>query len=237
MARRLALEEVLRKARLEARRAENASQAESSKARLIQMVTRVQNTLYLQHFWPFLTKRTPVTLNVGQRFYDIPEGYDLDRIEKIYYSDDARAYRPMCRGIDILHYNEYDSFQDERADPPMRWEIVDNDGAEQLEIWPIPQSAGYSLLIQGLRKIKTPVADADIVELDGDLVALYCAAELLASTDKDDSKTKFALAEKRLMQLIASSESASDPIVISGGSPVRRDRHAPPDIRYAPRSG
>lgn len=232
MARRRPLEDVLRLTRLEARRAANPSMNEAEKAKLVHLVNRVQDTLYMGHFWSFLQKRTPVVLYPGQRFYDIPSGYNLDRIETIYYKDDTN-YLPLHRGISLDCYNTYDSFTDERSDPPERWDIVDNEGAEQLEIWPIPQTSGYQLFIQGLRTITPLVNDTDIVELDDFMIALYCASELLMDVDKEEAMAKLSRANQRRDLLIATSEVAADPIVISGGS--RDDMRRPIDIRYAPR--
>lgn len=233
MARKQPLEEVLRKVRLEARRAANPSLSESEKDKLVHLVNRVQRSLYLEHYWPFLQKREPVAMSAGQRFYDIPAGYDLERIETVFYKD-TTVYCRLPRGIDMHHYNTHDSFTGERADPPMRWDIVDNGGDAQLEIWPIPDTGNYSLVIQGLRAISPLVNDGDLVELDDYMIALYCAAELLTNVDKEDAKVKLVRANELRDKLIASAEVAAEPIVVSGGDPYRHHRR-PADIRYAPR--
>ena len=234
MARGHTLESVLRSVRLEAKRPADPLMNAGEKERLVHMVNRVQRALYLEHFWPFLTETMAFPLYAGQRFYDLPDVYDPDRLERLYYFEENR-YLPLKRGISIQHYNQYDSFADERSDPPHRWDVVSNGGAEQVEIWPIPQTDNYRLIIRGLRRLKSVVADDDIVDLDSDLIALNCATELLTPSNKDEARVLATRAQSRLDRLKAAAEISSDPVVIASGSKDVSRRDRPLDIRYAPR--
>lgn len=200
MARGLSLGQLISDLRDELRRANSPSASPDDVASLRRTINHVYFTLYYAHDWTFLKTMFPkITLNAGQRFYDVPDGLDFERIVEMNVWWNALP-TPVERGIGFADYAAYDPEANDRSSPMMKWDVRFTGDKEQIEVWPLPDSSAQALQFFGVYEHKRLVNDTDICRLDGELVVLYAAAELLPK-DSPDKETKLAMA-KDLLRLL-----------------------------------
>ena len=85
-----------------------------------------------------------------------------------------------------------------RSDPVWRWDYYLQDGSQipQWEAWPIPATDAApgtlegAVRIHGTQKLTKLVNDIDTCIIDGDLIVLYSAAEILAKMHSPDANAK-----------------------------------------------
>lgn len=169
--------------------------------------------------WPHLKKVDErIALQAGQRFYDVPDTVDFDRIEQVHVWVNGQPV-PIDRGITMDDYGIYDSENDDRSDPALKWDIrYDSDGnEEQIEIWPVPASDDvYEVQFISPRKFARLVNDADIVHLDDQLIIQQAAGEL--EQDEKEARKKLAKAQQRLAVLRANSAGQRETVRIGLGA-------------------
>lgn len=203
MARGATLIKLLNDLRAEARLSMNAAHNAQDRDRQVQMLQRKQEWFWEDFAWPHLRVERFLDLQAGQRFYDMPDDLDIDRIQKIEVKAD-QVYQPLCWGIDAEHYAAYDSEKGQRQWPPRRVRIYED---EQLEIWPIsdtdydPATQEGRIKITGIRRLAPLVKDSDRADLDDRLLVLHCAAELLAAQGAKDAQVKMDQATARYAKL------------------------------------
>lgn len=210
MARGTTLGELRSMLRAEARMHASPAATQSVHAAMNQTLQRVQRRLYADYDWPFLRKDFDKTLSAGQRYYDFPDGLNVERIERVAVLWGS-TWHVVERGIDpVQHYNQLNSDDDQRSDPVMRWEPrVDN----QFEVWPLPASE-QTLRFTGIRALGALIADDDVADLDDDLIVLYAAAEWAPDGLKEQ---KLAEAVAHYRRLKARLRGGSDVMVLGGG--------------------
>jgi hypothetical protein len=177
--------------------------------------------IHLMKDWEFLKLRKSITLNAGQRYYDIPSGIDLERIKKfkVKYGD---QFLPVIRGIELDDYNIHDSDDDERSAPVLKWDFnYDADtNTPQIEFWPIPDDNAQVARIQSYAAISPLVNDTDVCLLESEIVVLYSAAELLQSVKADDAVAKRDLANEMMrLTAIHTAKSGGQSTSIGGSRP------------------
>lgn len=182
-----------------------------------------QNQLYERYMWPRLTVVGTKLTSAGQRFYDIPTGTNIDRIEKLAFYWQGEPIFPD-RGIGFEHYAERDSDLDERADPVLAWDLRWTGAAAQIELWPIPVTNNQPFRTIGMRPLRPLVADDDVADLDDELIVLYASAAILARQGSKDAELELRTAEKYLADLRKNSQSASKPIVYGGETSYQSKR-------------
>lgn len=195
MARDTSFLALVTRVRDESGRANNVSVGVDDLDALKTLVNRVYTTLTLKYDWPFLrTRFEKITVSAGQRYKDLPDQLDIERVEEVLVWYNDLAYR-VEKGISPTDYAIWDPEQDERSDPIMRWDYlyVEEHNAPQVEVWPLP-SVAQQLQFTGIRKVARLVADADQCKLDDDLVVLYAVAELAAKQQNKDADLKLAAA-------------------------------------------
>jgi hypothetical protein len=187
------------------------------------LLARTQEELYEEYVWPFFKIKPYIVLNAGQRYYDAPANMNFDRIQEVavWYNEQPQ---PVERGIGFAEYAQYDSDSDVRADPVLKWDLVDVDGALQLEVWPIPASNGSKLQLLGVRKLNPLIADTDRADLDDRLIVLNAAAEHLSGQDAKDAKLKLAKAQARFSRLKGNSQGGGNVIRLPGAEPATPPR-------------
>jgi hypothetical protein len=155
--------------------------------------------LYMQRDWAHLRKVFSVSLVAGQYQYDMPDGLNDNRVERVTvkYGD---IYTDVTRGIDFEQYAAYDSADNERSDPVQFWDVRWTGPATQIEVWPRPASA-QTLYLKGIQAVSRLVDDDDVCLLDDDLVVLFTAAEL--TRNENDRKVKLSAAQAHLQMLSA----------------------------------
>lgn len=192
MARGSTLEAIRNDFRAECRLSMNAAHNTQDAARQIIVLQRTQEWLWRDFDWPHLRVDRFIDLQAGQRYYDMPEDLDIDRIQRVAVRHD-RVYCDLRAGIDEAQYAAHDSDLDQRAWPVRRWQLTED---EMLEVWPVPSlnfqasSLDGRLKITGIRRLKPFVAESDRADLDDRLIVLFAAAEYLASKNSDDAQLK-----------------------------------------------
>lgn len=153
--------------------------------------------------WPHLRVDRYIQLQAGQRYFDMPEDMDIDRISHIEVRWGS-AWNRLQPGIYPTDYAAFDSDLGQRSDPVLRWRITEG---EQLELWPIP-ATNYDattlegwLKITGIRTLNPLIADADRADLDDQLLIQACAADYLAATGAKDSQLKLDEANRLYLKL------------------------------------
>ena len=192
---------------------------------LKQKLVRNYETLLDTYPWPHLKREFPrVALVDGQRYYDVPNTIDFDRLDNVVVWWSGLAY-PLIRGITFNDFNAYDSTRDERNGPVQRWDIRFTGVKEQIEVWPVPDGNDQSLQFTGQQKMPRLVNDADPCALDDHLVVLFTAAEV--ERDKDQKQIFLAAARDRLATLRAN---ASPDIEVNMGGQVHPRNYPRPLI-------
>jgi hypothetical protein len=189
--------------RSECRISSNAAHNVGVRDRHIALLQRTQKWLWEDFDWPTLRVERWIQVQAGQRYYAPPADMNIDRIQKVELKDGGR-FIPIVAGIDIEHYATYDPELDERAYPPRRWRISEN---EDIELWPIPDTnadddtrEGY-VKLTGIRNLSTFVAETDTADLDDQLIVLFAAAEELAAIGAKDAELKRVAARARYDKL------------------------------------
>lgn len=151
-----------------------------------------QERLYDDFDWPFLRIHVDVPTSAGERYYDVPNGMNLERIERVEYKW-ADRWLPLERGITSENYNVYDSDADVRMEPAFRYDILDTGGSPQVEIWPIPLSDGNPIRYTGIRKLAPFLVDSDRADLDDQVLIGLVAAEMISNQKRADEVRQKAL--------------------------------------------
>lgn len=201
MARNKTLVSLLDELRAECRHSLNPAHNNQVRDTQIKHLQRVQELLWEDFAWPHLRVYRDIPIQAGERYYSVPEDLDLERIEKIELRYNGR-WVDLDYGIDQNHLIMFDSDTGIRGWPVRRWRISED---LQIEVWPIadgnqePTTLEGTLRVWGIRNLKPLVADGDRCDLDGRVITLYAAAEMI--TDEALAAKKLSLANKLLAKL------------------------------------
>lgn len=202
MARGTTLGELVTQLRSEAKLDPNPALSVNMNETMKQLLKSTQERLYDEFDWPHLKVTRDKTVDAGQRYYDVPTDMNLERIIVVDFRWGS-IWRPLERGVTLDHYNQYDSDADIRVDPAMRWDVKDTGDGAQIEIWPIPAtdydstSNDGSVRFTGIRQLNQLIANADVCDLDDQLVVKYVAASMLAARKDPEAQVKLAEARAR----------------------------------------
>lgn len=175
-----------------------------------------QELLYDDYDWPFLNVEREVQIQEGQRYYDLPEDLNYDRIDCVKLRRNG-IYTDVTRGIAFDDFSIYDSNLGERSAPVLKWDIRHTGVKEQLETWPI-SSEPASLHFFGTLALPRLTQDEDRALLDDRLIVLFTAADMLARQKSPDAKNKLDKANARLLKLRGNSQSASKMVQVGLGN-------------------
>jgi hypothetical protein len=189
----------------------------------VYLLNRVQKELVAAHNWPFLKVTRDVTTVPGERFYEFPEDMDFESINEA-YNLWGNTYHKLCYGIEPEDLNVYGASETLQSDPIQKW-MVYPDNTRQFEVWPSPATAS-TVRFRGRLKVRDMVADADQAVIDGTLIVLFAAAEILAKQKSADAQIKLQKAQS-LLTNIKRQQGADKrkPAIMGGGTePERRPR-------------
>jgi hypothetical protein len=142
-----------------------------------------QNILWQRYEWPHLRCHKTFTLSAGQRYYDVPEGINFGRIAEVQVYWSGRP-EPVGRGIGFSDYAVFNPDLDERADPVRKWDLVRvAPAATQIEVWPVPGVNGVPVGIRSVTNLRQFNADADVCDLDDDLIVYEVAVQKLMAEE------------------------------------------------------
>jgi len=203
MSRGTTLAKLLNDLRAECRISLNVAHNAQNEASQIIALQRKQEWFWHDFSWPHLRVERIISLQAGQRYYDMPSDIYIDRVEKVEIRN-AGIYFPLQWGIRAEHYAVYDSERDVRGDPAQRVRISEG---EMLEIWPIPKTNADATTLEGnvkitgIRKLNPLVEESDTADIDDRLLVMHCAAEYLAATGAKDAQVKLDQASNLYLKL------------------------------------
>jgi hypothetical protein len=187
MARGTSLLELVNMLRNDVGRSSDVSVGVADLPELKQRVNATYEFLYLDYDWPHMRQFfTRIPLNANQRYYDLPATLDYDRIERVVVWFNGRPIE-VSRGIAHEEYTSFDSEDGETSAPVLKWDVRYTDNKEQIEVWPMPSSAGQQLEFVGIKKFSRLVNDSDICVLDDMMVVLRASAEILSRQGSKDA--------------------------------------------------
>lgn len=187
--------------RAECRRSTSASRGIDELGYLHQVIRRHYEAFFDEYDWPHLKVVRDKTLAAGQRYYDFPTDLDYLRIKEARYYW-GNIWITLDFGIDDDQYSAFNSDNDERNDPVERWDIIDAGSGAQIEVWPLPGSTG-TLRFRGVRAKTELVDNADVCDIDDQLVVLAASAEILGGAGQKDADAKLSALQRRLATLRA----------------------------------
>ena len=214
MARNTTLQVLLNDLRSESGHAISSSLGKATQEMMVNLLNRVQRRLWEDFAWPFLQVKKDITLQAGQRYYDIPSGITLERVEKASFKNGS-AWQKILYGITPYDYTVHDSATGSRSWPIRKYEAY---GAAQVEVWPIPSdnantTTGDGLFrLEGTGNLSTFISMSDTADLDDQLIVLFAAAELLTRQKSPDAQLKQQQAQIHYQRLRARL-SKSEPLV------------------------
>jgi len=192
MALRSTFAEVVTMVRNEARQSTNSSRSTDHTNYIKELIKRYYETLSEDFEWEHLkiTKDTTVgrkVLAAGQRYYDFPTTLNILKINPQAWVKHSGIWKPVNYGIGFDQYSIYDPADSARSDPVERWNFYNS----QFEVWPVPSVNGAAdadgeIAFEGQKLVTALTADADRLDMDGRMISLFVAAEILAS---DGQKT------------------------------------------------
>lgn len=205
MARGQTLISLLDDLRAECRASLNPAHNVQVRDQQVKALQRTQNWLWEDFDWPHLRVQRDIPCQAGQRFYEAPTDVLIDRITHIEVRYGWK-WVVLDPHIDTTaNYSQWDSDLGVRSWPIRRWRIFEN---EQIEVWPIPDhnadtegSLDGTLRITGIRDLHPLVADTDTCDIDGRLIVLFAASEILAGNGAKDAELKLANANKHYAKL------------------------------------
>ena len=218
MARNTTLQVLLNDLRSESGHAISSSLGKATQEMMTNLLNRVQRRLWEDFAWPFLQVKKDITLQAGQRYYDIPAGITLERVQQVSFKY-GTVWENVEYGINPSDFTVYDSDGGTRSWPIQKYEAY---GLSQIEVWPIPSSnsdatTGDGLLrLEGTGNLSSFVALSDTADLDDQLLVLYASSELLTRQKSPDAQLKQQQAQVHYQRLRARL-SKSAPVVIGGG--------------------
>jgi hypothetical protein len=227
MARGVQLTQLVDDLRAETGRDSSVAAGKNELHALKKRLAREQNKLYQAFDWPFLRVQVTIDMQAGERYYDWPATINPDRLQdvKILWNN---SWYPVERGITAEHYNSYNSLEDERSDPVLRFDvrstgtIADADIAEQIEVWPIPASDDPVLHMWGLRPLRALTSDSDVCDIDSDLIVMSLAAKMLARQKAADANRVAQEFERLWRNLTGNSQGASQNINMAAGAAPKK---------------
>jgi hypothetical protein len=192
----------------------NVAQGVNSKEALAGVLKRVQEQLYSEYDWPMLTIHVKLSVNQNVRFYSYPVEFEPEQVRKI-SAKVSDKWVPLSYGVGPEQYASSDPDEGATDWPPQRWAHRADLG--QIELWPVP-GGDDSLYVSGQAKLKPFILDSDVCTLDGTLLVLHSAAELLARNKAEDASLKLQQSARLLNKLLGKQGARRrDPWIIGGG--------------------
>jgi hypothetical protein len=197
----MTVNEMLTELRYEARISADAAHGSHLAARHTALLRRTQEELLISYEWPHLNIIRAATVAAGQRYLAYPAQLDYDGIQHVFAKGTDDEWHELDYGIELEHLNAKDSDADERHPAILRWAnyLSAEDttvSMNMLELWPVPDRE-VALRFQGRREANPIVNPTDRSVIDGPIIVLHAAAELLAGQKADDASLKLQRAQAR----------------------------------------
>lgn len=185
------------------------------------ILRRVQRTLYQSWDWPEFETDEDVAVPAGTRYIASLSVLDIEGISEVSCAS-ADRWVPVEYGIEHCHYSDRNPDADERDHPIRRYRFEPQEN--KIEVWPLPSEA-TTLRFRGQMALPALVNDGDYSLLDGTLIVLFAAAEILAKNKREDASLKLQVAQEYFRTLRAKMDGRKSRI-----TPMTVDRR--PRARY-----
>lgn len=195
--------------------------------RLNHLLNRLERTLFVEHEWPALTTEEEVAVAADAQYVNLPTTINFTQINSVQVSY-GTVWLPVTLGIGATERSQYSTTQ--RANPIRRWEIV-APGNVEFEVWPIGNVA-QTLRFEGNKSPGGMVDDTDSCTIDGDVLVLSAAAEILGRDRKEDAALKLGMAKTLIEKIMVKEGSAKRESINLGRG--KRTMGLRPGIDYIP---
>lgn len=158
---------------------------------------RTQREIYAAFDWPQFMAYETVAVTAGSRLLPGFTNISDEQINTL-WTRSGSAWLPVLFGIDPADFSDFDPDSNVQSAPIQRYRYDPLNAA--LEIWPIPS---LDTSVMGLGQIKLPplVADGDKSLLDGQLIVMFAAANVLARQKDEDASLLLNKAQQYLVAL------------------------------------
>jgi len=212
-------------------------------------LARVQREQWELIVWPHLKIYKDIPMVAGQRYYNYPVSLPFDSVVRM-WTMVGSYWAPLTYGIDPSIYASYGG-EFIQGSPPQRWrnyatyDDINNvtHAADQFEIWPMPNATVISVRVEGNAPLNPLVADSDTCVIDGTLLVLMAAAEILAVQKSEGAAMKLQKANayrRLLVSRLGAQQRPMRSLSRDGGymGPVHDDqRKLTPYIDFIPAQG
>ncbi len=199
MARNVQLGDVIDRTLKEARHTTNSSSGADFRQHVKELIITTQEFYYDEFNWPFMktTKaNSRKTLAAGQRYYDFPSLLSQEHSFRCWYKHHD-VWIELDQGIGPAEYSAFDSDDDERSEPALKWDFHDE---TQFEIWPIPSSNDKEVWFEGKKALTSLVNETDRLDLDDRMIILSVAADISEASNSKLAARLRSMAERRYWQ-------------------------------------
>lgn len=163
------------------------------------VLRRTQRELYKAYDWPNLITEERVAVTAGDQYAGPFTDIDYEQINSI-WSSYGSDWCEMEQGFTPADYSVYDPSVDKRGYPIKKYRP--RVGTEQIELWPRP-SQDTTLIVRGQKKLGDLKDPDDVSTLDGTLIVLFAAADILSDWDRQSASTKAAKATSYMRSIRA----------------------------------
>lgn len=211
---------------------QNQAHGINNRDSLVQTLKRTQRRLWASWDWMHLRVSRDLVMNAGQRYYNCPIDLPYERIDIAEFKFGGQ-WCPLRFRIDERNYSIFDPRKNERSWPVEKWDIAEDpadtagtpDNRGMIEVWPLPSSSGTvggdlegNVRLTGIRFLNRFEQDQDRCDLDGDLIVLYAASEVLMRDRKEDAQAKLQQAQQ-LAALLKGNAEKNRSFVMGGCDP------------------
>lgn len=217
--------------RAEAGHALSASQGLNALDTIKHLIRRTEEELWTAFYWPTLTVRWDVSVQVDQFEYLYPAELQFDQIRQIFWAPVGGKYwTPLEFGIKEEMISPYGG-SIEKGPTLLHWDVGTSE--DRIRVWPTPAQTGF-IRIKGMKPLNPMCEDDDCCTLDPTLISLFVSAELLSRAKAADAGDKMQKAQRHLQKLLGNKVGAKVKVSTFGVDRMPGVRTLRPGIDYIP---
>lgn len=231
MATGVPLSKLVKDLRAECGHSLSVAQGQGSEDTLRYLLARQQEELYVGYDWPMLKIDRTIHVQAGDRFYNYPPDLPFDAVREFWVHTAGNSdWSRVEKGIDPGLYATYDSPHGVTAWPVQRWDHDSDRG--QIEFWPVPDTDNGRVVVKGIAPLLPLIKSEDVCTLDGTLIVLFTAVEVLARTSPQEAEVKSQKAQRHLARILGRQGSRKRSWTVTSG---RTTTMPVPGLDYVPR--